>query len=83
MLSGGLGVIVRLDRSSLISVSVDHELRDRLKASVGSTMAGVKASGCGVVAGVGGKGRPEASDSISAFSLPQMTSWSQEGGWLH
>lgn len=27
MLSGALGVIVRLDRSNLISISVDHKLQ--------------------------------------------------------
>lgn len=35
MLAGGLGVVVRLDRSSSISISVDHELQGQTQGLCG------------------------------------------------
>lgn len=35
VLSGGLGVIVRLDRSSSVSISVDHELQEQTQGLCG------------------------------------------------
>lgn len=84
MLAGGLGVVVQLDRSTSISISVDHELQGQTQGLCG-VYNGRPEGKWGVARLLvwEGRGDPRLQTQHLRLSLPQMISWSQAGGWLH
>lgn len=84
VLAGGLGVVVRLDRSSSISISVDHELQGQTRGLCG-VYNGRPEGKWGVVRSLvwEGRGDPRPPTQHLRLALPQMISRSQAGGWLH
>lgn len=83
VLSGGLGVVVRLDGSSSVSISVDHELQGQTQGLCG-VYNGQPEGEWGeawllLQEGWGDRG-PWMQHLCLIF--PQMTSWSLAGDWL-